>query len=61
MHTLTLLLFTMPSTVAVSTVDAHSPTTRSKKAPAEPVGVTVAQFDVSYHATRDAGAPCCST
>ena len=61
MHTLTLLLFTRSSTVAVSTVDAHSPTTRSKKAPADPVDVTDAQFDVSDHDTRDAGVPCCST
>jgi hypothetical protein len=53
------LLFTVPSIVATSTVEEHSPTTRSTNAPAEPV--TAVQLDESDHATRDAGTSCCST
>eukprot|EP00966_Prymnesium_polylepis_P066645 1547482-Prymnesium_polylepis.1 len=60
MHTLTEVLFTLPSTVAVSTVDEQSPTTRSVKAPADPADETAVQLDESDHDTRESGTACCS-
>ena len=59
-HTLTLVLFTAPSTHAVTSVDAQNPTTRTTNAPSVPVSLTDAQPAESDHVTHDAGTRSCS-